>query len=254
MDISTIPILALKDNYIWTIINPHHRCALIVDPGEALPVIQYFKQHHLTLSGILITHHHWDHTNGIAELMQWQQVPIFAKQQSIATTPVQEGDRITINPFLPTFQVMEIPGHTLDHLAFYDEESLFSGDTLFSAGCGRIFEGDAKQMYHSLQKMAALSDQTKIYCGHEYTQNNLRFANEVEPENKIIHQRLQSVKKMIEEGLPTLPSTLQDEKSTNPFLRCEIESIIAKMQDKMGRQLSNPIEVFAALREWKDNF
>ncbi len=254
MDLLILPIATLKDNYVWTVVNTKKKCALIVDPGEAEPVLQYFKQHDLTLCGILITHHHWDHTNGIAGIKKVFDVPVFAKQKSIGTVMVKEGDVVMINEFLPSYHVLEIPGHTLDHLAYYNEDSLFCGDTLFAAGCGRLFEGNAEQMYQSLQKMAALSQDTKVYCAHEYTQNNLKFAEQVEPANQEVIERLKQVKLQRERGLPSLPSSLGAEKATNPFLRCELEGVIARLEERVGRRLNKAIDVFAEMRKWKDGF
>ena len=170
-----IPITALKDNYIWAIIDSQKKSALVVDPGEAKPVIDFLKQQQLTLVGILITHHHWDHTNGITELKEKFNIPVIgsAKENvSGVTKSVKEPDMIDLNNKI--FYVLDIPGHTLGHIAYYGLNSIFCGDTLFSAGCGRLFEGTPEQMYMTLQKMAALPDVTKIYCGHEYTQNKDR--------------------------------------------------------------------------------
>lgn len=250
------PIPVLKDNYVWTMID-HHRQALIVDPGEAAPVIDYLKQHNLQLVGIFITHHHWDHTNGLAELTQHYSVPIFGpaiENISYVTQPLAEGDEIKIPGFTLPFTTMTIPGHTRGHIAYYSPTILFCGDTLFSSGCGRIFEGSPEEMYASLQKIAALPDETKIYCAHEYTLANLHFAKTVEANNKLIDERIAIVNELRKNNLPSLPSLLREEKDTNPFLRCDSPEIIAAVEKHTGQRLTHEVEVFAALRKWKDNF
>ncbi|EKD70455.1 MAG: Hydroxyacylglutathione hydrolase [uncultured bacterium] len=250
-----IPITALKDNYIWAIIDSQKKSALVVDPGEAKPVIDFLKQQQLTLVGILITHHHWDHTNGITELKEKFNIPVIgsAKENvSGVTKSVKEPDMIDLNNKI--FYVLDIPGHTLGHIAYYGLNSIFCGDTLFSAGCGRLFEGTPEQMYMTLQKMAALPDVTKIYCGHEYTQNNLRFSLTVEPSNQDSIERLKFVNELRSQHLPTLPSTLKIEKLTNPFLRCDSSELIENVEKFTKKKLSHPIEVFQWLRKWKDEF
>lgn len=250
-----LPISALKDNYIWTIVNTNNRSAIVVDPGEAKPVLDFLKKNQLTLTGILVTHHHWDHTNGISELKnQFDTLVIGSANEATVgiTKHVKESDHIKIND--ASFQVLDIPGHTLGHIAYYGLSSLFCGDTLFSAGCGRIFEGTVEQFYASLQKLAALPDETKIYCGHEYTQNNLRFALTVEPHNQYAIERLKLVDELRAQSLPTLPSTMKLEKLTNPFLRCNSPEIITSVEQFSEKKLSQPIEVFYWLRKWKDQF
>src|SRR5579863_6235973 len=214
-DIRIIPIPILKDNYVWTILDTQQNTALIVDPGDAIPVQYFLQQQNITLQGILITHHHWDHTNGIVALKKMYDMPVYGPtKEKIAglTTLVNEHDTINIAAF-PHFQIIAIPGHTLGHVAYYANEILFCGDTLFAAGCGRLFEGTAAQMYDSLQKIAALPDTTKIYCAHEYTLNNLRFAELVEPGNKKINERIKQVTEIRDKNLPSLPSLLSEEKA-----------------------------------------
>lgn len=203
-----------------------------------------------------MTHHHWDHTNGVAELKEKYNVPLFAganSQLNTFTQPIQANNYIEL-PDYPTFQLIPIPGHTLDHVAYYAPGIVFTGDTLFSAGCGRVFEGNAEMMFTALQKIAALPEFTNIYCGHEYTEKNLRFAALVEPSNAALQKRLQEVIVLRKKNLPTLPVTLQIEKATNPFLRCHKPEIIAAVSKFSGMKLSTPIEVFYWLRKWKDSF
>lgn len=256
-NIKVIPIPALKDNYIWALLDQHANHALIVDPGEAEPVLAWLKQQRAGLAGILITHHHWDHTAGAAALKQAYRAPVLGPEAdhiSELTAYVHEKDQARVNGFPLAFQIMDIPGHTLGHIAYYTENMLFCGDTLFAAGCGRIFEGTPAQMYASLQKIAALPETTMIYCAHEYTLNNLRFAEQVEPGNPKIAQRLKEVSALRNNHQPTLPSLLRDEKATNPFLRCDSEEVRETVSRHTGKLLKNNIEIFAALRAWKDNF
>jgi hydroxyacylglutathione hydrolase len=250
------PIPALKDNYIWVVINTEQRQAFIVDPGEATPVINYLQQNKLTLSAIFITHHHWDHTNGLADLIKKYEVPIFASKLSEVfgiTHFVDENGQVKIDGF-PEFSVIEIPGHTLDHIAFYSPGILFCGDTLFAAGCGRIFEGTAKQLYHSLQKLTKLPNDTQIYCGHEYTLKNLLFAQIVEPSNEKIFQRIQKVQELQNQNKPSLPSLISEEKETNPFFRCDSQEIIQQVEKFAEQKLNHPVDVFSALRNWKNQY
>lgn len=254
--IKIIPMPTLKDNYVWVMVSPETASTLIVDPGEAEPVIAYLQKNHLRLSGILITHHHADHTQGILQLIAMTKVSVFgpARQKIQGVThPVQEPETVSF-PQFPTFQVFDIPGHTLSHIAFYTPGSLFPGDTLFAAGCGRLFEGSALQMYDSLQKLASLPNETKIYCAHEYTLTNLRFAKKIEPNNAKIDERLRHVMRLREENKVTLPTTIKDEKETNPFLRCENEELIKALDARSQKIFNSPVERFAYLRHLKDDF
>jgi hydroxyacylglutathione hydrolase len=243
-------ISAFQDNYIWALVNPDKRNAVIIDPGDAAPVLKFLNQHDLNLSAILITHHHYDHTNGITELIKHFTVPVFGPNENIAglTQPVKEGDCIL------DFKILDIPGHTHHHIAYYANNILFCGDTLFTGGCGKIFEGTKEQMYSSLMKLAALPDETKIYCGHEYTLSNLQFAEKLEPNNLQIKARLAKVKTLRKNNQPSVPSLLSDEKETNPFLRCHSPELIHYIEQYTNRQLIKPIDVFAAIREYKNNF
>lgn len=252
-----IPIPAFKDNYIWLLVNPSNQRCAVVDPGDAEPVIAYLEQFQLSLEVILITHHHHDHTGGIKKLSELYPVKIYGPTQDPIEKVDQkliENDQVKLDFLNATFTIYDIPGHTRGHIAYYGEGMLFCGDTLFAAGCGRLFEGTPEQMYHSLSKILRLPDETLIYCAHEYTQANLHFAETVEPENKFIQQRLQDIKQVRGKNLPSLPSVLSLEKLTNPFLRCHLDSVINSAQLKLDETLTNPVNVFRALRAWKDTF
>lgn len=256
-NLSIEPIRALKDNYIWALIDNQRHTALIVDPGEAKPVMDFLKHHILSLQAILITHHHWDHTNGIQELVRAFNVPVYGsahEQIANMTNPMREGSQVIISDFPITLDVLEIPCHTAGHIAYTAPGIVFTGDTLFGAGCGRLFEGTAQQMLSSLSKLAALPDETNVYCGHEYTLNNLRFAQTVEPTNAKIAERIARVTKLIDMGKPSLPSTIKEEKATNPFLRCDSPELIAKVEAHVEGKLDDKLAVFTALRKWKDEF
>lgn len=250
------PIMAFKDNYIWAMINAHNRTVCVVDPGDAVPIIDFLNQHHLMLKIILVTHRHQDHCGGIKVLQEKYQPEIIGpKHDDILTTQaVKDAECIFIADLDLVFQVIEIPGHTLEHIAFYceSEKLLFCGDTLFSAGCGRVFEGTYEQMWHSLEKILALPNDTKIYCGHEYTESNLKFANAVEPKNLDRDIYSEKVAELIKNKQPTLPSTLLLEKKINPFLRVSEPAIIKNVELKTGLKLTNSVDVFAEMRQWKN--
>ena len=249
------PIPALKDNYIWMLVDAQSSTAWVVDPGEARGVLDTLKKFNLELKGILITHHHQDHCGGIAELLHvYQNIPVYGSINSgnqHINYRVEEGQSFSC--FSLEGQVLEIPGHTLDHVAYYIAKALFCGDTLFSVGCGKVFEGTAQQMYDSLSKLSHLSDDTKIYCGHEYTLANLKFAMLVDPTNKHLQQKLEKARLALQTNGCTLPGLLGEEKKINPFLRCTAPEIIASVASHTGKHLDNPVEVFHYLREWKNS-
>src|SRR6185503_11032380 len=250
-----VPLPAFQDNYIWTLRDGKN--AAVVDPGEAGPVKQYLAREGLTLVAILATHHHPDHVGGIAELVAMKKVPVFGpKGEPIPelTHPVGQDDKVGIPALDAEFSVLEIPGHTRAHVAYYGLESLFCGDTLFACGCGRVFEGTAEQMLASLMKLAALPDATKVYCGHEYTLANIRFARAVDPGNRALAAREERAAKQRAAGQPTLPSTLGEERATNPFLRCAEPVVVESANKYLGARIADPVRVFAAIREWKNRF
>jgi hydroxyacylglutathione hydrolase len=250
-----VPLPAFQDNYIWTLHNGTQ--AAVVDPGEARPVQDYLAKKGLSLVAILATHHHPDHVGGIAELVARNKVPVFGpKGEPIPalTHPVGQGDRADIAALDAGFSVLDIPGHTRAHVAYYGLGSLFCGDTLFACGCGRVFEGTAAQMLDSLSKLAALPDETKVYCGHEYTLANIRFARAVDPGNAELAAREERAQRLRDAGRPTLPSTLGEERATNPFLRCAEPAVVDSANKYLGARIADPVRVFAAIRDWKNKF
>ncbi len=251
LTVKSIP--AFKDNYIWLIQNSDNHC-VVVDPGDATPVLALIEKDNLILDAILITHHHHDHVGGISELKRRFPATnvVGPNDEPIPgiTRSVEDGDQVDI--FGERFMVLKVPGHTLGHIAYVGDEKLFCGDTLFSAGCGRIFEGTPAQMFHSLQKIASLPDETKIYCAHEYTAGNLAFALVAEQDNAHLQHYRDQVNRLRANGQSTLPTTLSNEKLINPFLRCDQPSIKRSVADKAYD--SSDIETFAALRRWKDDF
>ena len=251
LTIKSIP--AFNDNYIWLIQNSDLRCA-IVDPGDAKPVLQYLEQHNLTLEAILITHHHKDHVGGVPALLDsFPNIKIVGPEKEdipYLTHHLNGGDQFSL--FDETFLVIDLPGHTLGHLGYVGDGKLFSGDVLFSAGCGRIFEGSPEQMFDSINKILALPDDTKVYPAHEYTSANVSFALAVEPGNKDLLTYREDVFQLRAERKPTLPTTLQKEKLINPFLRVDQPSVVNSIANRTKE--TSPLAVFTALREWKNAF
>lgn len=248
------PLAAFEDNYIWSLCQPDNRYCVVVDPGDAEPVEAFLQQQQKTLYAILITHHHPDHTDGLAALQQaWPDVRIIgpaAEKNKIPllTEQVQQGDIVELTPFNYQFQVIDLPGHTLGHIGFYSKPYLFCGDTLFSAGCGRLFEGSPAQLHHSLQKLSALPPDTEVYCTHEYTLANLRFALTIEPDNQLLLDYHQYCQRLRQHNKPTLPTNLETERQINPFLRCENKTLQQRYQQDTS------VGLFSQLRSMKDQF
>jgi len=252
------PIPAFNDNYIWLLYDTDSRRAFVVDPGDAAPVMAVLSEQKLTLSGILITHHHFDHVGGLAELRAAYE-PVVYGPHNPAIDGIDHrlgaGDRIEV--LGRTFSVMTVPGHTLDHIASYHESKqplLFCGDTLFAGGCGRLFEGTPPMMLASLESLAALPGNTLVYCAHEYTLANLAFARAVEPENSALQERIAQAELTRANNTPTVPSSLSLELETNPFLRCAEQNLLDSLASQGKLTADNTADVFALVRAWKDNF
>ena len=255
MNLSALP--AFADNYIWMLHDGTQ--AVVVDPGDAAPVLQALKAQGLQLAGILVTHHHPDHVGGIAELRPHLHGPVWgpARERIPAPfTPLTDGDTVAV--LGQVFEVLDVPGHTAGHIAYLQQQGgpaplLFCGDTLFSAGCGRLFEGTPAQMHHSLSRLAALPAGTRVCCTHEYTLSNLKFAAAVEPGNLQRAQYQAQCETRRAQGLPTLPSSIGLERQINPFLRCETPEVMAAARAQ-GAAGEDAVSVLAALREWKNRF
>jgi hydroxyacylglutathione hydrolase len=251
------PVPAFKDNYIWCL-AAGDGAAVVVDPGEAEPVLAHLRARHLTLAGILITHHHADHIGGVPALLEVAgTIPVWGpadERITVLTEVVADGDRVQVAALGLAFSVISVPGHTRSHIAFHGHGLLFCGDTLFAGGCGRLFEGTPEQMHASLGRLAALPSDTRVCCAHEYTLSNLRFAAAVDPDNPELAGWTREAERRRADGVPTLPTTLALERSTNPFLRCGEPALAGSASARTGRRLHDPVEVFAALREWKNVF
>lgn len=253
--IDIVPIRAFQDNYIWCL--RRGTAAVVVDPGDAAPVLDYLSAGGLQLAAILTTHHHGDHVGGNAALLTKYNVPVFGPaRENIPgiTRKLREGDEFDVPAVGMHMRVLDVPGHTAGHIAYHGDGVLFCGDTLFSCGCGRLFEGTAAQMYDSLAKLAALPGDTRVYCAHEYTLSNLRFARAADPGNTAVEQREASARAALASGNPSLPSTIESERAANPFLRSAIGSVAESASRHAGQKLTSPVAVFAALRKWKDGF
>lgn len=251
--IQAIP--AFEDNYIW--LMSVGQDAVVVDPGCAEPVLAALGEEDLRLRGILLTHHHHDHVGGVEELLRHYPVPVYGPADEDiprVTHRLTDGDRVTLFDGPPGFTVLSLPGHTRGHIAYFDGGNLFCGDTLFPCGCGRVFEGTMAQMHHALLRLAALPPATQVYCAHEYSLSNARFARAVDPDNLLLRARQRWMEERRAAGEPTVPSTLQDELDTNPFLRCHVGEIREAATAFRGRPPASDAEAFAALREWKNHF
>lgn len=272
--LDTVPIRAFADNYIWMIRGQRDPAVVaVVDPGDAGPVVRTLETLDCRLGAILVTHHHRDHVGGVAELRRRFGAEVIGPAGETIparTRSVRDGERVEVEALGTEFRVIDVPGHTLGHIAYFwsgvldaargdrpqsgTVPSLFCGDTLFSAGCGRLFEGTAEQMTRSLSALRDLPRETRVYCGHEYTVNNLRFALAVEPDNEQTQKYLETARELRSRDQPTLPSTLALEVAVNPFLRCDQPAVHKAAEQRAGRTLDDEVEVFATIRRWKDGF
>lgn len=257
-DLTVLAIPAFNDNYLWLLHDGAN--AAVIDPGDAQPILDALAQHKLSLAAILLTHHHADHIGGVQQLLQHARVPVFGPRNdgiSAVTHPLGEGDEISVPGLDLAVRVLDVPGHTRGHIAYVADQPkwLFCGDTLFAGGCGRMFEGTPAQFTESLGKLAALPDDTQVFCAHEYTLSNLRFAQAVEPGNTALAQRVDVEAAKRARNEPTVPSTIGLEKATNPFLRYREPEIIGTLVQQKGFDAgAPPVKAFAALREWKNTF
>jgi hydroxyacylglutathione hydrolase len=251
---------AFSDNYIWLI--RRGRQVAVVDPGEAGPVLRVLAEKNLVLRAILLTHHHNDHVGGVLDLLREHPVPVYGpagERLPHCDVALKEGDRIAIPELDMDLATLDVPGHTAGHIAFFGraagiEPVLFSGDTLFAAGCGRLLEGTATQMLDSLDKFSVLPDETQVFCGHEYTLANLRWAQAVDPADPALRKAFEQTEALRTRNRPSLPSTIGVERAINPFLRARHSRLVQAASKQAGHALTSPVEVFAALREWKNNF
>ncbi|RJS93131.1 hydroxyacylglutathione hydrolase [Salinisphaera sp. Q1T1-3] len=250
-------IPALSDNYIWVLSQRERDAVIVVDPGEAAPVHDYLATHGGQVAAYLITHHHGDHVGGLAAMLETHPAPVYgpaseADRIGHIDHPVAGGDTVTIDALGATFDVLDVPGHTLGHIAFVTDGVLLAGDALFRGGCGRVFEGSHAQMQASLARLRDLPDDTQVCGGHEYTQKNLAFASRVEPDNTAITEVIAAVDAARREGRPSLPGRIAEERRINPFLRWDDATVRASASAHAGRDLNTPAEIFGALRDWKD--
>ena len=247
--VEAIPIL--RDNYVWAIHDGHS--AVLVDPGESAPILTWLAQRGIALVAILVTHHHADHVGGIPDLLSRYPVPVFGPTRGASPSRVVADGEVLELPGLGwRMSVMDTPGHTLDHICYVGQGHLFCGDTLFSCGCGRLFEGTPVEMHASLSRLAGLPGETQVHCAHEYTLANIAFALEVEPDNLALQTRHDEALKLRKAGKPTLPVSLVTERETNPFLRCDRENLRVAASRHTGRPVDAGVQTFAAIRAWKD--
>jgi hydroxyacylglutathione hydrolase len=251
------PVRVLDDNYAWVLASPGGELTVVVDPGQAAPVAAALAARRQRLAAILLTHHHSDHVAGAAELAATQSAPVYGPRREripVVDRLVEDGDRIELGASGLVFEVIHVPGHTAGHVAYFGHGLVFTGDTLLGAGCGRLFEGSPAELCGSLQRLAALPSSTRVCCGHEYTVANLTFATEVEPSSSEVARRLEDSARRVEILEATLPSTMAEELATNPFLRCGVPTVAAAAERHAGGSLADEVEVFAALRRWKDGW
>ena len=259
MEITALP--AFSDNYIWLLHRSgSERCA-VVDPGDGQVVRDYCEAHDLVLSDILITHHHSDHVGGVKALLDRYDAHVWGPANEripCRETALKQGDEVSLDYLGVTLSVLDVPGHTAGHIAYFAESEvkplLFCGDTLFAGGCGRLFEGTPEQMWNSLQSLAALPDDTQVYCAHEYTLDNLRFAATVEPNNGDLQTRIVAAKATRADGKPTVPTEIGLELATNLFMRADQPDVAQAAARRVARELDSATQIFAVIRHWKDNF
>lgn len=249
------PIPIYRDNYVWMIVQGS-RCWL-VDPGDGAPVIDYLRNHNLALEGVFITHKHWDHVDGLRALVAEFPAPVYGPGPDLVTGvshTVSDGDRLAMGDL--DLLVIAIPGHTFEHLAYYAPSAgaLFSGDTLFSAGCGRVFDGTIEDLFESLERIKSLPADTQIFAAHEYTLANLAFAATVEPDNEARDRYQQECLELRQRQLPTLPASLATERAINPFLRTDSKQIKQRVEAYFQTRCYSERELFRLLRRWKDTF
>ena len=255
-----VPIACLRDNYAYLLVDPNTNSALVVDPSEAEPIRSKIVELGVKLHAILNTHHHHDHIGGNKELIsEIPDLDVFGHTGDKGRIPGQTcflEDKEVVEKGAFSFQALHTSGHTRGAISYYfaNENAVFTGDTLFTAGCGRLFEGTPAQLNQSLAKLGALAKHTEVFCGHEYTVNNLAFATAVEPASQAVKARMKGAQAMREKGLPTIPSTMELELETNPFMRVSKKTVVEAAENQTGRALTNPSEVFGALRSWKDSF
>lgn len=257
MTITLKPIPSLTDNYIWLLINYTNATAVIVDPGTSAGCEKFFQQQKIRPVAILVTHRHWDHVDGIEQLVKRYNIPVYGPATEFIpciTTLLSANERVSFPEVGLDLLVMDIGGHTAGHIGYLTDNKLFCGDTLFSAGCGRLLGGTAAQLHASLNRISQLPDETAIYCTHEYTLNNLQFAQAVEPNNPDIQRRIDEVKVLRAKDQPSLPCILGMEKRYNPFLRTDKQSVMQAVAQHSGQQIENSEDCFRYLRMWKDGF
>jgi len=251
--LQVIALSAFSDNYIWVL--HQNGQAIVIDPGEAAPVTAFLDQEKLQLSAILLTHHHPDHIDGVNTLKHRTKRIIGPQHPRMPWLTETASDQNPINfPGIGSFKVINTPGHTLTHICYVHANQLFCGDTLFSGGCGRLFEGTPEMMYHSLKKLSALADDTKVYCAHEYTLNNLKFAQHIDPNNKVLAHYLNEVIQCRANNKITLPSNIGLEKQINPFMRCDDLTLQRSVCDVLQTTTKDPINTFAMIRKAKDTW
>lgn len=257
LTVTAIP--AFNDNYIWAISQENNNAIYVVDPGDANVVIDYLTVNKFQLAGILITHHHPDHTGGVSALIDHAstELEIFgpaSENINHLNQPITVQTQITLTQFSQNVDIFYLPGHTAGHIGYLMADELFCGDTLFSGGCGRLFEGTPKEMHHSLTLLSTLPPETRVYCAHEYTLANLKFALHVDPNNQALLEYHQFCQQLRAKNISTIPSSIAIERNINPFLRCNFDTIKSSVRHHFEYKTTDPVEIFAGLRQWKDNF